>query len=355
MIVSALEPAFAGAVMGRAQIVGKFCLANWLLVSGLLVCGGCWSETDAPAPLPLPVTDPQIVDRPAPPLAAGDFAAVRKFRFFYEVTVSDLKPGEKARIWIPVASSGSQQRVKRELTNVPGEVKETQEAKYGNSLLYTEATANEQGEIPLLMTYLVERVEALPGTGESASETMSKAALDESLVWTGIDPQMTEAMKRNKVASSLPVAEQVRANYDKLLKASNSNPAAEASLLIPFVVLCRRDHIPADVEWGFEISKQMKGKDLQPTGWAKFVADGRWQMVDLAAAQANPQAADYAFGTLSPDRLHFSTGCYLKLQPAPTEGAVVQNLVLPYVEVEGKRYEKLKTNIRYEDVTGKME
>ncbi len=212
MIVSTSKQLPAHVTMKLSRLAGDSRLPSWLLVCTVLFCGSCWSEPDAPAPLPLPVADPQIVPRPVPPLAAGDFAAVRKFRFFYDVTVSDLKPGEKARIWLPVATDGAQQRVKREQTNIPGEVKETQEVKYGNSLLYTEATANDEGEIPLLVTYLVERVEAMPGTGETASDATLQTALDESLVWTSNDPQVSELMKREKEAFQLPASEQARAN-----------------------------------------------------------------------------------------------------------------------------------------------
>src|SRR5262249_31153782 len=50
-------------------------------------------------------------------------ARSRTFLFTYGATVTDLKPGTKARIWLPVPSSNSEQEITIESKAVPGEIK----------------------------------------------------------------------------------------------------------------------------------------------------------------------------------------------------------------------------------------
>src|SRR5262245_52987145 len=60
----------------------------------------------------------------------------RTFRFTYSATVTDLAPGKKARIWLPIPLSNAEQDVKIESKQLPAEGKIGKEAEYGNEVLY---------------------------------------------------------------------------------------------------------------------------------------------------------------------------------------------------------------------------
>src|SRR5262245_21532106 len=83
----------------------------------------------------------------------------RSFDFTYETTVTGLKPGETARIWLPVASSSSDQTVEIVEKMVPPTARIETEPKHQNRILYSEAKADDNGNIPLRVVYRVTRKE----------------------------------------------------------------------------------------------------------------------------------------------------------------------------------------------------
>src|SRR3954453_14357196 len=98
--------------------------------------------------------------------AAAAFAAAgptpprtREFHFRYQATVTGLKPGEVARVWLPVPPSNADQEVSIVERDLPAAGKFDKEPEYGNRILYVEAAANGQGKVPLSLTYRIKRKE----------------------------------------------------------------------------------------------------------------------------------------------------------------------------------------------------
>ncbi|MCH7686547.1 MAG: hypothetical protein IH899_07700 [Planctomycetes bacterium] len=58
---------------------------------------------------------------------------------------------------------------------------------------------------------------------------------------------------------------------------------------------------------------------------------------------------DYYFGHLSADRVLFTTGRDLQLDPAPQTGPV-NFLIYPHIEVDGTLHTKFSKRFRYEDI-----
>src|SRR5690606_4650304 len=137
----------------------------------------------------------------------------------YDVTLTKLPPGEQARIWVPLAGDTSLQRVTRELTEVPGSPQVQTEPETGNVILYTEAKANAQGEIPLKITYVVERVEGVPGGGEPV-----------------------DADSEIKTPSA-----EIRVFYDKFLDETSENTVKQNSELAPVSNFIRQTRLPANL------------------------------------------------------------------------------------------------------------
>src|SRR5438046_590808 len=90
----------------------------------------------------------------------------REFQFRYEAVVSGLKPGQTARIWLPVPPSDDDQEVTIVRRDLPAEGKIDKESKYGNEILYVEGGPDADGRISLGMIYRIKRREVTASMAE---------------------------------------------------------------------------------------------------------------------------------------------------------------------------------------------
>ena len=74
-------------------------------------------------------------------LMAQSKAPERHFRFHYQFSVRKLKPGQRIRVWIPLAHSDANQTVRVLSSQSDFKLNETTERQYGNRMLYGEAKA----------------------------------------------------------------------------------------------------------------------------------------------------------------------------------------------------------------------
>ena len=121
-----------------------------------------------------------------------------------------------------------------------------------------------------------------------------------------------------------------------------------------FIALARARKIPAKFEMGFPIpEKRGEGSIGGYHCWAWFRVEGKgWVPADISEANKNPKLKDYYFGNLTADRVAFSKGRDISLVPK-AEGKALNFFIYPYVEVEGKPYEKLRKRFTFKDVAGK--
>jgi hypothetical protein len=86
--------------------------------------------------------------------------------------------------------------------------------------------------------------------------------------------------------------------------------------------------------------------------WAFFSPDGKaWVPVDISEANKDPNMKNYYFGNLTEDRVTFTTGRDLTLEPKQ-RGEPLNFLIYPYVEVDGKVHDQAKIEFKfwYKDV-----
>jgi hypothetical protein len=86
--------------------------------------------------------------------------------------------------------------------------------------------------------------------------------------------------------------------------------------------------------------------------WAWFLPDKKgWVPVDISEANRNPDLKNYYFGNLSEDRVRFTTGRDINLEPRQ-KGPALNFFIYPYAEVDGQPYpqEKIDRRFAYEDV-----
>jgi transglutaminase-like putative cysteine protease len=115
-----------------------------------------------------------------------------------------------------------------------------------------------------------------------------------------------------------------------------------------FLSLARSRRIPAKFEIGFGLPVERGSGDIDTYHcWAKFhLRSGVWVPVDISEGNKDPRLREYYLGTLTEDRVTFSTGRDLNLIPRQA-GAPLNFFVYPYVEVDGKEHPPANAPCRF--------
>jgi transglutaminase-like putative cysteine protease len=301
--------------------------------------------------------------------AAGDrpeAARIRTFQFTYAATITGLKPGQDARVWLPVPPSDDDQEVEIVTKDLPAESAIRRERPNGNRILYLQAKANDKGEVPLRMVYRVKRHELkrehLPHKESEDAEELAR--LREPNKRVPIVGKPLELIEGKKVPADEMEAARLFYNVvndhmryskegtgwgngDSVWACENGrgNCTDFHSL---FLSLVRSRRIPAKFEIGFGLPTQRGSGDISGYHcWAKFhLRSSTWVPVDISEANKTPRLREYYFGNLSEDRVAFSTGRDLNLIPRQA-GAPLNFFIYPYVEVDGKEYPQAKVPCRF--------
>ena len=304
-------------------------------------------------------------------VVASEAQKTRSFKFTYGAVLTNLQPGKSVKVWLPVATGNHDQDV--EMLDINQEkFQRTNEKKYGNALIYFEATANDAGELPIEVNYLVTRRELTSASLEPAGDSAQAFLGSSSLVPTS-DKLRKIVMASAGVSEStageraIQVARQLYDGVDNHMKynkpadirgwgqgnavwACDSKFGNCTDFHSLFIASARNLKIPSKFEIGFPIPV---GSNSGMVGgyhcWAKFLADGKWLPVDISEADKHPELKEYYFGNLAADRVMFSVGRDLELVPA-NEAGPVNYLVYPYAEVEGKQHREFTKAFRFKDV-----
>lgn len=284
-----------------------------------------------------------------------------QFEFHYEVTLPEIT--EPAKIWIPVPQSDTFQTVDLKMVDAPTVYQILQEKKYGNSIWHTELKPEHSGQ-KVKLVYDVKRKEKNPYT-EEASPTRY---LDPSALMPVGDrfsflADSIIGSKRNDGRIM-----QARALYDyiidnmKYIKAGKygTGDAVYACDALTgnctefhslFISLARSAGIPSRFAVGASIpSERDEGGIDGYHCWAEFYAEGKWWPVDISEANKYTTLATYYFGRHPANRIEFSRGRDLKIEPGPHAGPI-NFLAYPVMEI-GKEPAFPKTFFSFYRKTG---
>jgi len=266
-----------------------------------------------------------------------------RFEFRYEVTLPEMK--ESAKLWIPVPQSDRFQTIELASLGAPVKHQMLEEKKYGNTILYMELSPEHSGE-KVELIYDVERQEKNPYE-EDSSPTMY---LDPSLLMPvgGQFGTLADSIIGNKRNESTIM--QVRALYDHIIDnmryikagkygtgdavyacdALTGNCTEFHSL---FISLARSAGIPSRFAVGASIPSDRDDGGIDGYHcWAEFYAEGKWWPVDISEANKYTALATYYFGRHPANRIEFSRGRDLQIEPGPKSGSI-NFLAYPVIEV----------------------
>ncbi len=117
-----------------------------------------------------------------------------------------------------------------------------------------------------------------------------------------------------------------------------------------FISLCRTRGIPARFEMGFPLpAKRGEGEVPGYHCWARaFLAGTGWIPVDISEVAKRPEMKYYYFGNLTEDRILFTVGRDLTLDPTQ-QGPPLNYFVYPYAEADGAPVQG-KATLAFRDV-----
>ncbi len=318
-----------------------------------------------------------LVAAPIPALWAQEPKSeikARRFTFTYAGAIKDLKPGQVANVWLPVAANGAEQDIKILTTSLGGnDGKIHTEKQYGNQMLHFKGTANKQGEIPFEVVYQIHRKEVK--TNFAANLLLKPTPQDDFVRFLEPDARVPivgkplDLLKNKKIPTDQFAAAKVlydvvneHMKYSKQGKgwglgdsvwACDSKFGNCSDFHSLFISMARGNKIPSKFEMGFPIpAKRGEGIVGGYHCWAWFSANMKgWVPVDISEANRNPEMKEYYFGNLTEDRVRFTTGRDINLEPRQ-KGPALNFFIYPYAEVNGAPHpqEKIERRFAYVDV-----
>jgi transglutaminase-like putative cysteine protease len=299
----------------------------------------------------------------------------RTFHFTYRFTVKDIPSGAKrVRVWVPVPPTDQHQRVRVLSVTAPAKTQMTREPEYGDRMMYAEIQNPGSDKADFTLEYEVTRREYSRGDYAQLERKDRKpglvpASMDRLVAPDHLIPTdgKIKTLAADVTGSQSGSIAKAKAAYDYLfttmrydktgsgwgrgdaLWACDSKHGNCTDFHSPFIGMLRADRIPARFDIGFPLpGNKDKGDIAGYHCWAEFYSSqAGWIPVDISEAWKAKQKRDYFFGSLDANRVQFSTGRDVTLSPKQ-DGPALNYFVYPYVEVDGKPYEKLDKQFSFE-------
>ena len=297
----------------------------------------------------------------------------RHFTFHYAFTVKNLPTDKKVRIWIPAAHSDAFQDVR--VVSAKGDLplKKSREAKFGNEIYYAETKNSPQPELHFEVEYDVVRHERIAwqqaahpsAAGLTREERQQYLQPDELVPVTGLPADLAVKVTQGKtdpLNKARAIYDYVFSTmrYDKtgtgwgrgdVLYACDAKKGNCTDFHSLFISMARARGIPARFEIGFPLPDDKHSAEIAGYHcWSDFYIEGKgWVPVDISEAWNHPDKRDYFFGAHDVNRMQFSVGRDLRLNP-PQEGAPLNYFVYPYVEVDGREHPDVSLAFSFADV-----
>ncbi len=302
--------------------------------------------------------------------AASEAPKVRRFQLEYGATLTKLPPGKPVRVWLPVPPSNDYQQVREVSRTLPTTAQEGAERKYGNRMLSFQTTAPKSGEVAFQMVWDIDRKEVRnldKGQGQaalSAEDRKKFLAADERVPVN--DPKVLALLGDQKLPRlGLELARALYDRVDDHVAYDKSKPGYGFGDVLwvcdsrfgnctdfhsLFISMARSKGIPSFFAIGFPLpSDKTEGEILGYHCWAFFHLDKHgWVPVDISEADKDPKMKDYYFGNLTADRVTFTVGRDLELEPKQA-GEPLNYFIYPYAEVDGKPHSDMQKRFGFKD------
>jgi transglutaminase-like putative cysteine protease len=298
-------------------------------------------------------------------------ASNRTIEATYVATVEQVPAGaERLEVWVPLPPDTEFQRIRDLRIESPYPWSVRREREHGNSYLYLSARQPRAGRLDVGVRFEADRTEVLrpalmPSAREkSGREDVVRYLQAENLVT--LSPRVRDLARRITWGHRTP-EEKARAIYDWLVdtmvydktmpgwgmgdteRACDVRTGNCTDFHSLFMSLARAEGIPARFVIGFPLKKESAGTIAGYHCWAEFYVDGAgWVPVDASDASKtmDPARRDYLFGNLDPDRIQFTVGRDLRLDPPPC-AEPLNFFIYPHAEADGRPLTSVSIQFEY--------
>jgi transglutaminase-like putative cysteine protease len=311
------------------------------------------------------------------PNALADDAApkTRRVRLSYAAEVRDVpQDAKEVKLWLPFPPSNDDQQVSNITvrSDVPTSV--NTEGEYGNQILSLAVRAPIEKPVRVEMQFDVLRREHRNAGAATGKVVAAPAPEKIAPRWLQRDALMPIDGKVLELALATTRGresrlEQVHAIYDYTVStlqydktgigwgrgdiayACDAKRGNCTDFHAVFIGLCRARGIPARFEIGFSLpTEHQSGPIAGYHCWAAgYVLEFGWIPVDCSEAQKHPELREYFFGAHDENRVTFSTGRDIRLNP-PQQWERLNFFVFPYAEVDGRPHEKIDRKVEFENL-----
>lgn len=307
-------------------------------------------------------------DKPVAGVAEPDPPrAERKFEFLYSADITNIPENAKdVQIWFPIPQSDENQKIDDVRIKTPEGYRVYTESEYGNKIGHIHVKGNQPSNVPILLSFDVTRYE--DRGGDYLTENVDRF-LKPSRRGT-ITPEVKEAASRISQRQDEPQGK-IRETYLYVIdnmeykkegtgwghgdtawacSAGYGNCTDYHAL---FIALSQAQGIPAHFDMGFPLPPdKSEGAVLGYHCWAHYYLPGRgWVPVDVSEADKQPVLKDYFFGAHDPNRVKFTTGRDIMLEPKQ-KGEHLNYFIYPYVEVDGVPHNDMTLSFSFKDFQG---
>jgi len=268
-----------------------------------------------------------------------------RFEFTYEVTLPEMK--DAGKMWIPIPQSDPFQTISQVSHTIPVSHQTLDETEFGNSILYLELSPEDSGK-KLELVYDVHRQEKKAYADDTAATNYLNASV---LMPVGDRFEiLADSIIGDKSEGGAIM--QARALYDYIIDnmrymkfgdygkgdsvyACDSLTGNCTEFHSLFISLARSVGIPARFAIGAAIPSDRDSGGIDGYHcWAEFYAEGKWWPVDISEANKYTALSTYYFGRHPANRIEFSRGRDLIVDPGPQTGPI-NFLAYPAMEIGG--------------------
>lgn len=262
-------------------------------------------------------------------------------------------------MWLPLPTSDAHQTVEEISIQAPGARRVLEEREHKNRVLFIELGPADSAKV-VEMKHRVRRLEKEIYPARAA-EDVARFLQPEGRV--PVDKKFRDIAEKAVQGKKSDVM-RARALYDHVIDAMRYQKFGDygrgdavyacdvgtgncTEYHSYFIALARSIGIPARFAVGAAIPSERDAGGIDGYHcWAEFWADGKWWPVDISEADKYTSLATYYFGRNPANRIEFSRGRDLVVEPGPASGPI-NFLAFPVLEVEGKPT-KVKTEFLFQ-------
>ncbi len=269
-----------------------------------------------------------------------------EFEFLYQATLPEMT--HAARMWMPMPATDSFQTVAVKSITAPGQRKFLKDQEFGNKVLFLTLGPEDSGKT-IAIRFQVQRIEktVYPANTLTPQDYLKPERLvptDEEI--RDIAAEVVKNKKSDLVRARALYGHVIdRMRYMKFgsgwgngdaVYACDSRTGNCTDFHSYFIALARAADIPARFAIGAAIPSERNDGGIDGYHcWAEFYADGNWWPVDISEGDKCSSLMTYYFGHHPANRIEFSRGRDLVVEPGPVSGPI-NFLAYPVLEVGGK-------------------